>query len=262
VYDDARRFAPQFDEASRQTLACDTVLLAVGQSPQLSFLSDGGEDIDMARPGWPRIDPTTLATTAPGVFVAGDLAHGTRLLIDAVASGKAAARAVYTYVTGRPLHRAAVTLHLPLPGYTREHGYESLRRQAVPTREPGERLTHPDVPVELGFDQELAVREAQRCLDCGVTPVFDGSRCVLCGGCADVCPTSCLKLVRLADLASSPDLEAAVDHALGPDADRAAHSAILKDEDRCIRCALCVVRCPADAIVMERVSFTTSWRVS
>ena len=41
-----------------------------------------------------KVDPDTLATTAPGVFVAGDLAHGTRLLIDAVASGKAAARSV------------------------------------------------------------------------------------------------------------------------------------------------------------------------
>lgn len=262
VYDDARRFAPQFDDTSRQTLSCDTVLLAVGQSPQLSFLAEGGEDIDMARPGWPRIDPTTLATTAPGVFVAGDLAHGTRLLIDAVASGKAAARAVYTYVTGRSLHVSAVTMHLPQPGYQRERGYESLRRQAVPTREPADRLTHPDVPVELGFDRELAVREAQRCLDCGVTPVFDGSRCVLCGGCADVCPTSCLKLVALADLATSEALDGAVDRALGAGADRAAHSAILKDEDRCIRCALCVMRCPADAIAMERVSFTTSWRAS
>ncbi|MBK9165827.1 MAG: 4Fe-4S binding protein [Acidobacteria bacterium] len=42
--------------------------------------------------------------------------------------------------------------------------------------------------------------EASRCLDCGVTPVFDGSRCVLCGGCADVCPTECLKLISLDNL--------------------------------------------------------------
>lgn len=262
VYDAARKFSPQFDDAVRETLTCDTVLLAVGQTPQLAFLADGGADIDMARPGWPRIDPATLATTAAGVFVAGDLAHGTRLLIDAVASGKAAARAVYTYVTGRALHASAVTMHLPQPGYQRERGYESIRRQAVPTREPAERLTHPDVPVELGFDAAQAVREASRCLDCGVTPIFDGARCVLCGGCADVCPTGCLKLVGLDGLVASSDLDAAIAHGIGEGADRRAHSAILKDEDRCIRCALCVMRCPADAIAMERVSFSTSWRVS
>jgi NADPH-dependent glutamate synthase beta subunit-like oxidoreductase len=261
VYDEARRFAPRFDDADRLTLECDTVLLAVGQAPATAFLADGG-DVEMARPGWPRTDPATLATTAPGVFVAGDLAHGTRLLIDAVASGKAAARSVYTYVTGCALHASAVTLHLPLPGYRRERGYESIRRQAVPTREPAERLAHPDVPVELGFDREQAVREAQRCLDCGVTPVFDGSRCVLCGGCVDVCPTACLKLVALDAVAPSADCEQVIARTLGEDADRGVHTAVLKDEDRCIRCALCVMRCPADAIAMERVSFVTSWRAS
>jgi NADPH-dependent glutamate synthase beta subunit-like oxidoreductase len=94
VYDEGRRFAPVFDDADRTTVPCDTVLLSVGQSPQLTFLEDGGTDVEQARPGWPRVDAATLATSARGVFVAGDLAHGTRLLIDAVASGKAAARSV------------------------------------------------------------------------------------------------------------------------------------------------------------------------
>jgi formate dehydrogenase (NADP+) beta subunit len=262
VYDEERRFAPLFDEADRRVVPCDTVLLAVGQSPATGFFEDGGADVSMARPGWPEVDKTTLSTTAPGVFVAGDLAHGTRLLIDAVASGKAAARSVYTYLTGRPLHAATVTAHLPLPRYQRERGYESIRRQAVPVREPSDRLAHPGVPVELGYDAELAMREASRCLDCGVTPVFDGSRCVLCGGCADVCPTECLKLVTLSAVAATPDLDAAIGGTLGEVIDRDAHSAILKDEDRCIRCALCVMRCPVDAIVMERVTFFTGWRMS
>jgi NADPH-dependent glutamate synthase beta subunit-like oxidoreductase len=262
VYDDARRFSPRFDDGDRQVLACDTVLLAVGQAPVTTFLEHGGEDVEMARPGWPRLDPATLATTAPGVFVAGDLAHGTRLLIDAVASGKAVARSVYTYVTGRALHPSAVMLHLPLPGYRRERGYESIRRHAVPAREPAERLAHPDIPVELGFDRAQAMREAQRCLDCGVTPVFDGSRCVLCGGCVDVCPTACLALVGLEQMAPDEACDRAIANTLGDAIDRSAHTAIVKDEDRCIRCALCVMRCPVDAIAMERVSFVTAWRAS
>jgi formate dehydrogenase beta subunit len=259
VYDDQRRFAPVFDDRERETFTCDTVLLAVGQSPATDFLKSGGEDLEMARPGWPTVDPRTLATTAPGVFVAGDLAHGTRLAIDAIASGKAAARSVYTYLTGRPLALTSTTFHLPLPGYRRELGYESIRRQAVPVAEPEARLDHPAAEVERGYDAALAMREASRCLDCGVTPVFDGSRCVLCGGCADVCPTECLKLVSLDTIASSPDIDRAITHSLGADADRPLHSAILKDEDRCIRCALCVMRCPVDAIVMERVSFSSTW---
>jgi ferredoxin len=261
VYDEQRRFAPQFDRGERRTVACDTVLLAVGQAPVTSFLADGGADVEMARPGWPRADGS-LQTTAPGVFVAGDLAHGTRLLIDAVASGKAAARSVYTHLTGRPLHASALMAHLELPGYRRERGYESIRRQAVPVRHPGQRLAHPDVQVEAGYDAALAMREASRCLDCGVTPVFDGNRCVLCGGCADVCPTECLKLVPLSAIAATAAVDAAIGNALGCAIDRDQHSAVLKDEDRCIRCALCAMRCPVDAIVMERVAFSTTWRTA
>jgi NADPH-dependent glutamate synthase beta subunit-like oxidoreductase len=260
VYDENRRFAPVFDDADRQTVPCDTVLLAVGQAPDLAFLEDGGADIEQFRPGWPKVDPQTLATTAPGVFVAGDLAHGTRLLIDAVASGKAAARSVYRALTGRTLTSDAVTAHLPLDPYRREPGYETIRRVPVPTLAPADRLVRPDAPVETGYGPEEAMREASRCLDCGVTPVFDGTRCVLCGGCADVCPTLCLKLVPLTQLLPSGDLSAAFDAALGPEPDPSVHSVILKDEDRCIRCALCAMRCPTDAITMERVGLQTAWR--
>ncbi len=232
----------------------------MGQAPALQFLEDGGADIDMVRPGWPKTDPGTLQTTADGVFVAGDLAHGTRLLIDAVASGKRAARSVYRYLTGRELHSEIISSHLTIPRYQREQGYESIRRQPAPAREPEERLKHPDALVEIGYDLELAMREASRCLDCGVTPVFDGARCVLCGGCADVCPTRCLKLAPLSQLAPAGELNATIESLLGGGAELEENSAIVKDEDRCIRCALCAQRCPADAITMERVQFSAEWR--
>ena len=260
VYDAQRRFAPVFDDQVRLTVPCDTVLLSVGQSPNLGFLDEGGEDVEQFRPGWPKVDPSSLASTAAGVFVAGDLAHGTRLLIDAVASGKAAARSVYRYITGREIRIDAVTAHIPLERYRRERGYEAIHRVPVQVTTPEERLRDPERVVELGYTWEEAMREASRCLDCGVTPVFDGNRCVLCGGCADVCPTVCLKLVRLSDLEPETDLDAAIPAAIGLDTDLTENSAILKDEDRCIRCALCAQRCPADAITMERVTTCTLWR--
>jgi ferredoxin len=132
----------------------------------------------------------------------------------------------------------------------------------VPAADPAARLLHPEVPVELGYTREQAMREASRCLDCGVTPVFDGTRCVLCGGCVDVCPTQCLKLVTLGSLDHTAELEALAARTLGAGADLSAHSAILKDEDRCIRCALCAMRCPVDAITMERVTCVTAWRTA
>ena len=71
----------------------------------------------------------------------------------------------------------------------------------------------------------------------------------------DVCPTLCLKLVALEQLAPSPEIEALLAaNGAGP-----GDSAILKDEDRCIRCALCAQRCPTHAITMERFLFRQEW---
>lgn len=260
VYDENRRFAPLFDDNDRIRIPCDTVLLAVGQTTSLDFLAEGGEDIKQHRPGWPVVDPETLATTAPGVFVAGDLAHGTKLLIDAVASGKRAARSVYEYLTGRRLVPEATTVFLEEKRYRRERGYEGVRRQPIPTTPVTERLKGWDVLVETGYDATLARREASRCLDCAVSPVFDGSRCILCGGCADVCPTRCLKLVPLQAMERNEELEKLVAALLGEGIDWTQQSAILKDEDRCIRCGLCAARCPADAITMERVCHQVEWK--
>ncbi|MGE5216237.1 MAG: FAD-dependent oxidoreductase [Chloroflexota bacterium] len=262
VYDEQRRFAPLFDENDRRVLDCDSILIAAGQAPDLSFLEQGGADIEQFRPGWPKVDPTTLGSTAKGVFVAGDLAHGTRLLIDAVASGKRAARSVYQFVTGRTLQPETLTSFLRLDRYRRELGYERIRRVELPIASPGERLAAPATQVEKCLSEEDAIREASRCLDCGVTPVFDGSRCILCGGCADVCPTLCLKIIPLSALNPAAEVAELLKAQVGADADPECNSAILKDEDRCIRCALCVQRCPADAIAMERVSFQTDWRAA
>lgn len=260
VYDADRRFSPLFDDGTLKTIECDTVLLAVGQAPNLQFLEDGGADIERMPNGWLVVDAASLRSSAPDVFVAGDLAHGTRLLIDAVASGKAAARSIYAFVTGRKLESEILTSHNVIDRYSRERGYESIRRVGIPAIQPDERLGHPENVVEIGFGESEAMREASRCLDCGVTPVFDGSRCVLCGGCVDVCPTKCLKLVTLGDLVFGGDVDDFIECAIGAEADLDANSAILKDEERCIRCALCEMRCPADAITMERVSFSIEWR--
>jgi ferredoxin len=181
-------------------------------------------------------------------------------LIDAVASGKTVARSVYRYLTGREISIEAVTAHIPLERYRRERGYEAIRRVAVPVVSPEERFGDPAQQVELGYTADQAMREASRCLDCGVTPVFDGNRCVLCGGCVDVCPTSCLKLVPLSELGMTEELRSVIAGTLGEEVDLKRNSAILKDEDRCIRCALCEQRCPAAAITMERVTCVTRWR--
>lgn len=246
-------------EGSEHFLACDSVLVAVGQTYDLSFVDPQRDGLRLTEDGRIECDPRRGTTTAPGVFVAGDLAHGTRLLIDAVASGKQVARSVYEYLTGRSLRPEATTAFWVLEDFRRERGYESLRRTPIPTLPPEHRLAQPDVVVESGYRQKEARREATRCLDCAVTPVFDSARCVLCGGCADVCPTRCLKLVALEQLEVDLPVDDLLEAISGPEGQPAEATAIIKDEDYCIRCGLCAARCPADAITMERVTGSVQW---
>jgi NADPH-dependent glutamate synthase beta subunit-like oxidoreductase len=260
VYDEQHRFRPLFDETQKTTISADTVILSIGQSADLSFLDPQQTGIEMEAPGIIKLDSQTLATTAPGVFAAGDLAHGTRLMIHAIASGKKAARSVFAYLTGRPLEPHAVEVHRAIEDYRREKGYEKPRRYPIPVLSVAERLADPRASVEKGYTEDAARREAGRCLDCGVNTIFDGQKCILCGGCVDVCPTSCLKLVPLSEIAGPAELGGLLEAEFGPGADLSEHSAILKDETLCIRCANCAMRCPSGAITMERFSFTEHWR--
>jgi NADPH-dependent glutamate synthase beta subunit-like oxidoreductase len=254
VFDEQGRFAPEFDESDVTTVPADTVLWGIGQRPDLSFAEAEG-DIERDDRGLIRCDEDMLQTSAEDVFLSGDVAYGPRLLIDAVASGKKVARNVYQYIRGKKLVEQIELVHVDLLDYRREPDYEKLRRRPVPTLGPLERKRSQKTAVEIGYDQPQAVREGCRCLDCGVNTIFDSEKCILCGGCADVCPELCLKLVSLD---GDKELQQALAGRMG-DEDPSQWSAIIKDETRCIRCALCFERCPSGAITMERATFKEVW---
>lgn len=254
VYDEKRQFAPLFDDESRETIECDHVLLTVGQAVDLRFLDAARDGIEMTERGFIACDPNTGRTSASDIFVAGDLAYGPKLLIHAVASGKQVARAIYENVVGRAITYRDVELHLAIPDYARELGYECQARIPIHSASVSERLRSHAAPVERGYSEVEARREAGRCLDCGVNTIFDGEKCILCGGCVDVCPSLCLRIVSADRLVGEPRLESILDGRLDglPPAEA---SAIIKDETICIRCALCAERCPTGAITMERFLF-------
>lgn len=255
VYDEHKRFNPVFDEADRFTLPCDTLILSVGQRVHIDFLSTEADGVGTRADGSIDHDPETLQVRgAQNVFVAGDCAHGTKLMIDAIASGKKAARSVYTFLTGDRISVERVEFHMPLDPYWREKDYEKRPRVVLPTAEPSERRKRLSSLVELSLPQEAARYEAGRCLDCEVTPVFDGERCIACGGCADVCPELCLKLLPLSEVERDDGSDL-----LESDPSRGGMTVIIKDETHCIRCGLCAERCPNGAITMER--FVSSARV-
>jgi NADPH-dependent glutamate synthase beta subunit-like oxidoreductase len=257
VFDKDGRFAPEFDARDTVTIDADTVLWAIGQRADVSFIPAGG-DVRLTERGMIDCDAEAATTSAPDVFVAGDIATGPSLLIHAVASGKRAARAVHRHLTGKSIKPEQTMLHFSIPDYSREADYEKQPRVEIPALEPEQRLGSQTAVVETGYTAELACRQAGRCLDCGVNTILNSDKCILCGGCADICPELCLRLVSVASLAGDERFEELLQARYTPDASAEA-SAIIKDETKCIRCGLCAERCPVDAITMERATFERTW---
>jgi NADPH-dependent glutamate synthase beta subunit-like oxidoreductase len=235
--DASGRRRPEPIEGSERVHPCDTVVLAIGQQTDLAFIDSEKDGLPFNKWGLLDCDEETLGTKAPDVFMAGDAALGAANIVTATASGKTAARSVIEYLTGKKLTTELSQSHETLEAFGREIGYEELLRTSIPLEDVKQRLADPAHRVETGYDEELAVHEASRCLDCGVNTIFDGERCVLCGGCSDVCPNSCLKLVALSELELTEEQQQAAAGALG--SGWAESSAIIKD----------------DAITMERMNF-------
>ncbi len=256
VFDEGGRFNPQFDENRSMTLEADSVILAIGQQPDFGFLTDE-DGIELSPTGTVKIDPETLATTAEGVFAGGDAAFGPRIAIEAVANGKHAARSIREFLSGAPADmRLQVEIHkIPADEYTMPEAYEKKARRSAPTVSAGRRTGITEV--EEVMSPEQAVNQAERCLSCHVDTIYDPLRCVLCNRCADVCPEKCLTFVPLEQVDMPADqLEAALE-SYGHDRDRPL-TVLLKDDTMCIRCGLCAVRCPTEAMTMERFNFIES----
>ena len=139
--------------------------------------------------------------------------------------------------------------------------YDTLRRKEPLAIDVKERKYGVSL-VETGYGGEEAAAQARRCLKCHINTIFDGDACILCGGCVDVCPTFCLKMVPITEIEGDEDLKKVVkarykmsweDLMEGYNNTAVAQmgTAMIKDEDRCIRCGHCATRCPTDAITME-----------
>jgi NAD-dependent dihydropyrimidine dehydrogenase PreA subunit len=190
-------------------------------------------------------------TTAPGVFAGGDVAFGPRVLVEAVANGHKAARSIHVFLSGKT-KKTVLSRFRILPNWEMPRGFLSIARQVMPVLPANRRIGIAEV--ELGFNEEQGRAEGLRCLNCQVNTIFDGSKCILCAGCVDVCPENCLRLVDLVQVSGDERYEALIAHRYGVAASElkaGQAGAIIKNEEKCIRCGLCAQRCPTHAITME-----------
>jgi heterodisulfide reductase subunit A len=158
-------------EGSEFEVECDLIVCAISQEPDLKVLG-GDETIKTTKWNTFKVDDDTLRTTVDGVLAAGDAVTGPWTVIGAIGQGHVAADSIHAYLRGEdfPKGKAAATAEMGVP----HEEDERVRRAPMPKLPATDRIRSFD-EVDLGFDEETAVREAMRCLKCGPC-----SECFVC----------------------------------------------------------------------------------
>lgn len=186
VFDKRGSFSPTYDEGTTQSMDAKTVILAIGQASDLSYIA--GESPISTDGGVIGVEEASLATAEAGVFAGGEVVSGPASIVEAVAQGRRAAISIDKYLGGD----GAIDQVLATPEeevVVEETGAETMPRYHMPLLSLQERLSGFS-PVELGFSRHTAMAEAQRCLMCDARQfkvVVHTEGCKECGYCVEVC---------------------------------------------------------------------------
>ncbi len=265
--DSTGRRAPEAIAGSEFEIPCETVLLALGQAPDITWLADIPE-FRVKRARDLGIDPETYQTKVPKIFMAGDYRTGATTIIEAVADGRSAAQQVMRFLdpsaaaVSVPEYHEIVTLRrsstpdnigqisgegeLARVYHNMSVDYDRIPRQEMPKLAKQERRGL-FLEVNQGYEVAQAVAESDRCLKCNFNIEIVGELCIICGGCVDVCPMDVIHMVDMSDIVDDGAIPA-----VGEAKKWEQGVAFYLDETACIRCALCIIRCPTDAITMNR----------
>jgi NADPH-dependent glutamate synthase beta subunit-like oxidoreductase len=265
--DKSGRRSPEPIPGSEFEVPADTVLLALGQAPDTTFLNEFPE-FRVKRWRDVKVDADTYQTVVPKIFMAGDYRTGPTTIIEAVAEGRSAAQQIARFLdpianaVNIPEYHEIVTLRrsstpdnvgqIALEGelariyHNMSVDYDRIPRQEMPKLAKKERRGL-FLEVNQGYEEAQAIAESDRCLKCNFNIEIIGELCIICGGCVDVCPMDVIHMVDMSDI---------VDDGAIPGVGEAKKwergVAFFLDETACIRCALCIIRCPTDAITMNR----------
>ena len=249
-------------------IPCDHVLIAIGQDTAFPWVE---RDIGIDFNEWdaPIVDHTTYRTTHEKIFMGGDAAFGPENIISAVADGHQAAISIHHYCEGKSVdERLApgnnlVSQKMGIHEWSFDSDVVDDQRHIVPLVDVKEALTNRKMEVELGFNQHLGLKEAQRCLNCDVQTVFADLRCIECDACVDICPTQCITFTN-----NNPDEDilrtqlsapaAVLDQPLYVSGELKTGRSMIKDENVCLHCGLCAERCPTTAWDMQKYTYNVT----
>ena len=241
-------------------IECDDVLVAIGQDNSFEWIE---RDIGLEFGEWdmPVVNPTTFQSTHPKVFFGGDAAWGPENIIWAAAHGHQAAISIHKFCQNEDINKRPepgtnlVSQKMGLHEWSYDNDISQAKRFLVPKADQDVALKSLKIEVEKGFDENLAMEEAQRCLNCDVQTIFSESLCIECDACVDICPTDCINFmfngpedevrqnIRIPALNIEQDL--LVSKILPT------KRTMFKDEDVCLHCGLCAERCPTGAWDMQ-----------
>jgi len=153
-------------EGSEHVLPVDTIIFAIGQSPDMASLLTG-TNIKVTRKGTIAVDPETLETSHPGIFAGGDAVTGTAWIIDAVAAGQRAAHYIDRYLKGEVLKESRTDVPLTAADIKVEIPADLVKqeRQDMPSLTAQERVRSFS-EIGRGYAEEKAIAEAKRCMNC------------------------------------------------------------------------------------------------
>lgn len=223
---------PASDESKR--LRVNTAILAVGLEPDLSFT---GNRFELTKRGTLQVGVSTMSTSVPGVFAAGDVVSGPGTVAQAVGSGRASAVAIHRFLStgkadlrvrvsggrGKSVEFMECSSHAPDPhvvAYEELLDTDSFEKspREITTGLKDEKSLRSFEEIDLGFqDKGQALREASRCFRCG--------HCQLCGKCVEHCPGYVLEMKEEGPVVSFPD--------------------------ECWHCGNCRIHCPSSCISYE-----------
>jgi formate dehydrogenase major subunit len=272
--DSSGRRRPEPIAGSEFTMDVDTLIAAIGQTLEASGFQD--EQIKFNRRGYINVNEETMETSMEGVFAGGDCTSGPATVVEAVAAGKRAATSIIQYLNGQPI--------LPLrKPYNCSKG--ELQDIDIEDYADVQRVSRGEMPlldletgkgnfaeIELGFTEDMARRESERCLACGCQDVFecklrelateyavddtkyggrrhhlriranehpyivrDPNKCILCGRCVRICN-------EVEGISALGFYNRGFDTVAGPALD------IPLCETACDSCGQCISTCPTGAL--------------
>ncbi len=228
VFDDNGRFSPQYCEDENVEYDVDTVIMAIGQSPEVSYLKDVEGLTWFRKDRWLSAEEHTQKTGLPDVFVGGDMLKP-GLMIDAIGHGRTAAQSIDMYLGGTGKLFTKDDVVIPLPPLNPKNW--STKRQHVDEISERERDTT-FKEISLGLNKKSGTMETTRCIGCAIMQI-DREKCIGCGTCVKNCPSQAISFNITAE-----------QFVFG---ERKIRKAVI-DPKMCLCCGLCGAECPVNAI--------------